>query len=59
MKGLSRQLAIALEAVGIAAVSVGLAIEVVLHGDVGFMVVTGGSLVVAAGAMIFAKLLRK
>jgi hypothetical protein len=44
--------------VGCAVIGVGLAIEITLHSDVGFAIVTGGSLVVAAGAMIFSKLIR-
>ena len=59
MKGITRQLAIALEAVGCAAISVGVALEVVTGSDTGFIVITAGSLAVASGAMVFNKLIRR
>lgn len=58
MKGLTKTLAVALEAVGICAVMVGIGIEVYYEAHVGFMCITGGSVVVAFGSLIFAKLTR-
>ena len=58
MSNLSRTLAIALEGVGCSAVIAGIAIEVTMHADLGYIVITSGSLVVAAGAMIFAKFVK-
>lgn len=55
---LTRVLAVCLETVGIVAIMVGIAIEVHYEAEVGFMFITGGSVVVATGGMIFAKLVR-
>jgi len=59
MKGLTRGLAVALEAVGICAVLIGIGIEVYFEADVGFICITGGSAVVAFGSLVFAKLIRR
>ena len=56
---LSKTLAIALETVGCVIILTGIAIEVSLGADVGYMLITSGALVVAVGGMVFAKLLRK
>jgi len=58
MKGLTRTLAVALEAVGICAGVVGIGIEVAFKADVGFMCITGGAVTVAVGSLIFAKLIK-
>lgn len=54
-----RSLAIALESIGVVAIIVGIAIETTMHAQMGFVAITGGSALVAAGALIWAKLLRK
>ena len=56
---ITRSLAIALEAVGCCIIGVGMAIEVIMCADVGYMAITGGSLAIAVGSLLFAKLLRK
>ncbi len=58
MKGLTRTLAVALEAVGICAVIVGIGIEVYYEADTGFLLISGGAGVIALGSLIFAKLTR-
>ncbi len=58
MKGLTRTLAVALEAVGICAVLVGIGIEVYYQADTGFVLITGGAVIIALGSLIFAKLIR-
>lgn len=59
MHGISKTLAIALEAVGICAILLGVGIEVYYEADIGFIAITGGSGIVALGGMIFAKLVRR
>ena len=56
---ITKSLAIALEAVGCCVIAVGIAIEVTMCADIGFMAITGGSLAVALGSMVFAKLLKR
>lgn len=58
-KGLTRSLAIALEVVGCGVIALGVAIEVTMRAPIGFIAITGGSLAVAFGSIVFAKLLRK
>ena len=55
----TRTLAIALEAVGCCVIAVGIAIEVTMCADIGYMAITGGSLAIAVGSLFFAKLLKK
>ncbi len=55
---LTRVLAVCLETVGIIGILVGISIEVVYEADVGFILITSGSAVVAIGGMIFAKLIK-
>lgn len=55
---LTRVLAVCLETVGIIGILVGISIEVVYKADIGFICITGGSVIVAAGGMIFAKLMK-
>ena len=57
-KGLSKHLAIALEAVGCSLIGVGIAIEVILRAPIGYIIISGGCLAVAFGGMVFTKLLR-
>jgi len=59
MDKLSRTLAIALEAVGCLVVVAGITVEVSMKADIGFVLITGGSVVIAAGALMFAKLIRR
>ena len=52
-------LAIALEAVGISAVILGIAIETTMHAQIGFIIITSGSVLIAGGGLLFAKIIRK
>jgi len=56
---LTKTLAIALETVGCVIILTGIAIEVSMRAHLGYILITSGSCVVAVGAMIFAKLMRK
>ena len=49
---------IVIELVGISAVSVGIGLEIALGGQAYFAVITAGSLLIAAGGFIFAKIMR-
>lgn len=51
-------LAIALELVGIAGIGTGIGIELSLGADIGFVVITVGSLLVAGGGIVWGKFLR-
>lgn len=51
--------AIITELVGIAAIGVGIGIEIALHADLGYVLITGGSLVIAGGGMFWAKIVRR
>ncbi len=55
---LTKVLAVALEAVGMCIVLVGIVIEVSYQAHIGFVLITSGSVVIAGGGMIFAKLVR-
>jgi len=50
---------IALELVGIAAIGVGIGVELATHADVGWTIVTTGSCLVALGAVIWGKFMRQ
>ena len=56
---LTKTLAIALEAVGCCVIVVGIAIEVTLGADIGYIAITVGALAIALGGMVFSKLLKK
>lgn len=56
---LTKTLAIALETVGCVIILTGIAIEVSMRADLGYVLITSGAFIVAVGAMIFAKLMRK
>ena len=56
---MTRTLAIALEAVGCCVIVGGIAIEVSMGADIGYIVITAGALATAFGGMVFAKLLKK
>ena len=52
-------LPIVLELLGIAAIGTGIGVEVAAHADVGWVLVTTGSLLVAAGGIIWGKFMRR
>lgn len=52
-------LCVLIEAMGIIIVSVGIGIELAMGAHVGFALITAGSLLVAAGGVIYAKVLRR
>jgi len=56
---LTKTLAIALEAVGCCVIVVGIAIEVTMGADIGYIAITVGALAIALGGMVFSKLLKK
>jgi len=56
---LTKTLAIAFETVGCIIVLTGIAIEVSLGAELGYILITSGACIIAVGGMIFAKLLRK
>jgi len=56
---MTRTLAIALEAVGVSAIIAGICIETTMHAHIGFVTITGGSVLIASGALIWAKLIRR
>lgn len=56
---LTKTLAIALEAVGCCVIVVGIAIEVMMGADIGYIAITAGALAIASGGMVFAKLLKR
>ena len=53
-----RVLAIALEAVGVVAIIIGIAIEAVMQADIGFIAITGGAVVIAGGSLLWSKLIK-
>ena len=55
---ITRALAIALEGAGISVITAGIVVEFVLHADIGYILITGGSLAVATGGLVFAKFAR-
>jgi hypothetical protein len=50
------QLSICVETIGICVICCGLATEAITGADVGYMIITGGSCIMATGSLIFAKL---
>jgi hypothetical protein len=52
-------LTITLEVVGIAAISVGIGVELATHANIGWAVVTTGSCLVAIGGVIWGKFMRE
>lgn len=57
-RGLGRPLAIALEAVGCGAILAGISVELHTGAPVGYIVISCGCVAIAAGGMIFTKLIR-
>jgi len=58
MKSLS-YLAVALETIGVIGIIAGIAVEATMQADIGFIFITGGSGLIAAGALIWGKLIKK
>lgn len=56
---MARTLAIVLEGVGISACIAGIAVEVVLRAPVGFIIISAGMTMIAIGALVTAKLMKK
>ncbi len=56
---MTRHLAIALETVGCCITLAGVVTEWVTRADYGYVIITGGALVVTFGSMIFAKCVRR
>ncbi len=52
-------LPVALELVGIATIGVGIGVELAIHADIGWGMVTTGSCLVAIGGVIWGKFTRK
>ncbi len=50
---------IALELVGIAAIGIGIGVELATHADIGWAIVTTGSCLVAVGGVIWGKFMRQ
>jgi len=50
---------IAIELVGISIVGIGIGLEMALGGEVYLVMITAGSLLIAAGGLIFAKFMRR
>lgn len=53
-----KNLAIALESVGVSGIIAGITIECIMQADIGYVIITAGSLIVAAGGLIWAKFVR-
>jgi hypothetical protein len=52
-------LPVTLEVIGIAAIGVGIGIELATHADLGWAVVTTGSCLIAIGGVIWGKFMRR
>jgi len=52
-------LAITLELIGITAIGTGIGIELALGAEIGFVAITIGSLLIAAGGIVWGKFLRQ
>ena len=48
-----------IEVVGVAAIGVGIGVELATHADIGLAIVTTGSCLVAIGVVIWGKFMRK
>lgn len=55
---LTKTLAVALEAVGCSVGVAGIMVEVMMHAQIGFILITSGAVITAFGGMVFAKLFR-
>jgi hypothetical protein len=54
-----RGLAIALESVGIIAIIAGIVVEYIMQADLVFVAITGGSVIIAAGGLLWSKLIKR
>ena len=54
-----RLLAVTLEIVGIAAIGAGIGVELITGADIGLVVITIGSCLVASGGVIWGKFIRR
>jgi hypothetical protein len=54
-----KPLPVALEVIGIAAIGVGIGVELATHATIGWAIVTIGSCLVAIGGVIWGKFMRK
>ncbi|MDZ4230399.1 MAG: hypothetical protein U1B77_01110 [Dehalococcoidales bacterium] len=54
-----RLIPITIELVGIAAIGIGIGVELATHADIGWAIVTTGSCLVAVGGVIWGKFTRK
>jgi hypothetical protein len=52
-------LPVTLEIVGIAAIGVGIGVELATHADIGWAIVTTGSCLIAVGGVIWGKFMRE
>jgi hypothetical protein len=52
------KVATTIEIIGITACGVGVGIELALGADVGFMLISGGSVLIAAGGVLFGKFVK-
>lgn len=52
-------LPIVLELIGIAAIGVGIGIEVTMHAEAGFVAITVGSVFIAIGGVIWGKFMKR
>jgi len=55
----TKVLAIALEAVGVSAIIAGICIEVTMRADIGLIAITVGSVGIAAGSLLWAKIIKR
>ena len=52
-------LPICLELLGIAVIGAGIGIEIALGADIGYIAITGGSCLVAAGGVVYGKFMKQ
>jgi len=52
-------LAIALETVGVIGIIAGIAVEATMQADIGFVIISSGSVLIATGALVWAKLIKR
>jgi len=49
---------VVVELLGITATSVGIGVEVAMTADIGFLLITAGSVLIATGSLMFSKIFR-
>lgn len=57
--GTMRLLALGMELSGIAAIGAGIGLELAMHADIGYVLVTAGSCLIAIGGVIWGTFMRK